>query len=61
MLVRGATDGWVPYPFLDPKNGYGTVAGICAVLAAAFTLIGLALRLADRVPLRPVAPAASLT
>lgn len=26
-LVRGAVDGWYPYPFLDPKNGgYGTVA-----------------------------------
>jgi hypothetical protein len=26
-LVRGAIDGWYPYPFLDPANGgYGTVA-----------------------------------
>lgn len=26
-LVRGAVDGWYPYPFLDPANGgYGTVA-----------------------------------
>ena len=26
-LVRGAIDGWYPYPFLDPVNGgYGTVA-----------------------------------
>jgi hypothetical protein len=26
-LVRGALDGWYPYPFLDPGNGgYGTVA-----------------------------------
>ncbi len=26
-LVRGALDGWYPYPFLDPANGgYGVVA-----------------------------------
>ena len=26
-LIRGAMDGWYPYPFLDPANGgYGTVA-----------------------------------
>jgi hypothetical protein len=25
-LIRGALDGWYPYPFLDPANGgYGTV------------------------------------
>jgi hypothetical protein len=38
-LVRGALDGWYPYPFLDPDNGgYGTVAlyavGITALLLA---------------------------
>jgi len=27
VLIRGATDGWVPYPFLDPKQGYLAVAG----------------------------------
>ena len=26
VLIRGATDGWVPYPFLDPETGYGSVA-----------------------------------
>lgn len=26
-LIRGAVDGWYPYPFLDPANGgYGVVA-----------------------------------
>jgi hypothetical protein len=29
VLVRGATDGWVPYPFLDPQLGYGVVALYC--------------------------------
>ncbi len=24
-LVRGATDGWVPYPFMDPADGYAPV------------------------------------
>lgn len=26
VLIRGATDGWVPYPFLNPAQGYGVVA-----------------------------------
>jgi len=52
VLVRGATDGWVPYPFLDPKHGYAFVAGMTAIVALAFVLVGLALRLADRVPPR---------
>lgn len=26
VIIRGATDGWVPYPFLDPATGYGSVA-----------------------------------
>ncbi len=34
VLVRGATDGWVPYPFLDPKNGYAFVAGMTAIVGA---------------------------
>jgi hypothetical protein len=50
VLVRGATDGWVPYPFLDPQHGYGFVAGMSALVALAFVAVGLALRLADRVP-----------
>jgi hypothetical protein len=38
VLVRGATDGWVPYPFLDPTVGYPTVALYCLVIM----LVGLA-------------------
>lgn len=38
-LVRGAVDGWYPYPFLDPGNGgYGTVA----IYAVAIFLLFLA-------------------
>lgn len=51
-LVRGALDGWYPYPFLDPANGgYGAVAayvvGIVALflgVAAVVTVAGNALR-----------------
>jgi hypothetical protein len=47
-VVRGAIDGWYPYPFLDPVNGgYGqvaiTVVGVTiafAVIAAAIIAIG---------------------
>ncbi|MGV8909018.1 MAG: Pr6Pr family membrane protein [Propionicimonas sp.] len=34
VLIRGATDGWVPYPFLDPSLGYGVVATYCFGIAA---------------------------
>ncbi|WP_085475200.1 Pr6Pr family membrane protein [Rathayibacter oskolensis] len=40
VLIRGATDGWVPYPFLDPATGYGTVAVYVVIIAIAFLLSG---------------------
>ena len=46
VLIRGATDGWVPYPFFNPDTGYGLVftyvAGI-AVLSVATAAIVWAL------------------
>jgi len=39
VLVRGATDGWVPYPFLDPETGYASVffyVGLIVVVMLAF-------------------------
>lgn len=39
VLVRGATDGWVPYPFLNPSQGYGVVAVYVATIAVAFALV----------------------
>jgi hypothetical protein len=42
VLVRGATDGWVPYPFLDPGNGYGVVAGYAVGIAVAISAAGAA-------------------
>lgn len=40
VLIRGATDGWVPYPFLDPVNGYGLIAVVCLGVCAAILLVG---------------------
>ena len=50
VLVRGATDGWVPYPFLDPAQGYGVVAGWVALVAGAFAGAAALLRLGLRGP-----------
>jgi hypothetical protein len=59
-VVRGALDGWYPYPFLDPANGgYGTVAAyvvgilafglvLCAIIAAVGNALGA--RRADVAP-----------
>jgi hypothetical protein len=36
-LVRGAADGWYPYPFLDPANGgYGMVAVVVVGIITGF-------------------------
>lgn len=48
VLIRGATDGWVPYPFLDPARGYGqvaiTVLAITLVVLVAGSLVVLSSR-----------------
>ncbi|MEO7122498.1 MAG: Pr6Pr family membrane protein [Lacisediminihabitans sp.] len=41
VLLRGATDGWVPYPFLAPATGYGSVAVYCVIIAAVIAAVGL--------------------
>lgn len=41
VLLRGATDGWVPYPFLDPAQGYGVVAIYVVGIAVSITLLGI--------------------
>jgi len=43
VLIRGATDGWFPYPFLDPANGYGSIAVVVAGIIAAGLAVGAAL------------------
>lgn len=40
VIVRGATDGWVPYPFLSPSTGYSSVALYSVAIAVA--TIGIA-------------------
>lgn len=42
VLVRGATDGWVPYPFLNPAQGYGVVAVYVALIAIVFFTVSAA-------------------
>lgn len=43
-LVRGAVDGWYPYPFLDPANGgYGQVAVTAVAVTVGFLVISLAI------------------
>lgn len=54
VLVRGATDGWVPYPFLDPASGYVSVALYVVVIAVAVLALGAVVLLVSR-RLRPVA------
>jgi hypothetical protein len=51
VLIRGATDGWVPYPFLSPTLGYGVVAAYCAAIAAATIVVAAAVWVVSRVRL----------
>ena len=47
-LVRGAIDGWYPYPFLDPGNGgYRSVAYFVGMILAGFLVIGGAVNAAS--------------
>ncbi|NYI39902.1 Pr6Pr family membrane protein [Demequina lutea] len=38
-IVRGATDGWIPYPFMDPKDGYAPVV----IVVGGIVVVGLAI------------------
>lgn len=42
VLARGASDGWVPYPFLNPSNGYGSVAVVSFAIFATGLALGAA-------------------
>ncbi|MGY4856352.1 Pr6Pr family membrane protein [Cryobacterium sp. AP23] len=43
VLIRGATDGWVPYGFLLPEHGWATltvhIVGLLAAIIAAGALV----------------------
>ena len=43
VLIRGATDGWFPYPFLDPANGYASIAVVIAGIFVAGLGVGAVL------------------
>ena len=56
VLARGASDGWVPYPFLDPGNGYGSVAVVClAIFATGLALGAVVWWASHRLPSVPAA------
>jgi ABC-type uncharacterized transport system permease subunit len=41
-LVRGAADGWYPYPFLNPANGgYGQVAMTVVAVVIGFLVVAI--------------------
>jgi len=42
VLVRGVTDGWVPYGFLLPERGVVSLLGYCAALLVTFVVAGAA-------------------
>ena len=42
-LVCGATDGWIPYPFMDPKDGYASVAFVVGGIVVVGLAIGAVL------------------
>ncbi|PPH29758.1 Pr6Pr family membrane protein [Rathayibacter sp. AY1F9] len=55
VLIRGATDGWVPYPFLDPATGYGQVSVFVVGIAVAFLASGALVWAMSRLRIVPVA------
>ncbi len=41
-VIRGALDGWYPYPFLDPANGgYGALVTTTVGIVVGFFVIAL--------------------
>lgn len=50
VLIRGATDGWVPYPFLDPASGYGRVALYVLLIAVTITVVAALVVAITRLP-----------
>nr|WP_314844312.1 hypothetical protein [uncultured Microbacterium sp.] len=50
VLVRGATDGWVPYGFLLPERGFASLAATVAALLVALLAAAAAVWGLSRVP-----------
>lgn len=65
VLIRGASDGWVPYPFLNPEEGAASIALVCLGIALTILASGalatalsrIRLLLADTMETRPTAAA----
>ncbi|MFD3443232.1 Pr6Pr family membrane protein [Microbacteriaceae bacterium 4G12] len=51
VIIRGATDGWVPYPFLDPDRGYGAVAVTVIAITVVTVMAGAAVFALSRLSL----------
>jgi len=43
VLTRGATDGWVPYPFLEPDNGYASISVVVVGIVVVGSVLVLVL------------------
>jgi len=58
-LIRGATDGWVPYPFMDPADGYAPVAAVVGgIVVIGVAIVAVLFRLTRwRVVTPEIAPA----
>lgn len=52
VLIRGATDGWVPYPFLSPAHGYDVVMAYCAGIFVVVLVVAALVWTASRWPRR---------
>jgi hypothetical protein len=57
VLVRGATDGWVPYGFLLPENGPASLFLHVAALICAVAISGVLVWWASRLSLYPLSTA----
>jgi hypothetical protein len=47
-LTRGATDHWVPYPFMDPATGYLSVSLYCGAIVVIAIVVALLFWAASR-------------
>lgn len=61
VLVRGATDGWVPYPFLNPATGYGSVTMYCLLVTVIVLILAALIWWTSRLHLRGLLPQADAT
>lgn len=50
ILIRGATDGWFPYPFLDPAIGYGAMSVYIVGILVAMLAVGAIVFATSRLP-----------